>query len=169
MQIRSLTAGAVLLGLLTATPARAEWTYKEIVDPMSDVRRGIMAAQGDNASIVIKCDENGDGSLYIHIISTKYLGEGRSPSRTVKYRIDGGVPQEISGYHDKNGVLISQVKPGTAGGKMLEGILSGAKLVLQLTTYDFESYTSVIDVAGARANFAKAAKTCGDTSWALAS
>lgn len=149
--------------MLYASIANAAWDYQEVTDPMTDVRRGIAIAKGEGATLVVKCDKSGPGSLYIHIISANYLGEGRNRYRQVKYRINGGVPTDVTASHDGRDALVSDLTPGTPGGKFLEEIGSGSKLVLQLMSYDYRLYDSLFDISGAGPVIAKAAAACRDS------
>jgi len=153
----------------TATVANAQesaWDFKVITDPMSDARRGIASTNFDeNAVLVLKCDSNGPGTMYMSIISKDYLGKGRYGSRNIEYRFDGGQVQSISGYHDGRTANILDLSPNKKGGSFLEQLSVANEMVVRLTSYDYDTYTSVLKVSGAENAISQVAEACKDTEW----
>lgn len=133
---------------------------------MSDAKRGISIAEGQDALLVVKCDENGPGSLYFSLATKRgFYGKGSQPFRKFRYRVDAMQPIELTGYHDNNSVTVIEPFPGTAGGNFLEYVRGGNKLAFEVTDYEGRQSTSVINIAGAKAAIARAAQVCGDSNW----
>lgn len=167
--IRKIGLALASIAIMLSAPAHAAWEFKILEDPMTDARRGIASVMGDEGLLVVKCDSNGPESLYISIISKHYLGgTSRSRSRDVRFRIDRGTPQSISASHDGSSASIFDLQPGKAGGVFLSQILDARELVVQVTSFDYDSYTIVFDTTGARSAVEKAASACRDTHWAPA-
>lgn len=145
--------------------AHAAWDFKEIVDPMSDAKRGITSVDGEGGSIVIKCDTNGAGTLYVQFMSKDYIGEGRNGQRQMKYRVDGGEVVSVPAYHNAKSALLFDTKPGSVGAAFLSKLVVAKKVVTDTTDYQYGSHVAIYDVAGAAEAVKKAAITCGDTNW----
>jgi len=169
-----LSFGAVALVIAQQVHAQSDvpsekhgnFTLRTITDPMSDASRGILASPSDDdITMVVKCDTNGPGTLYVSFISKHYLGALRYKMRDIKYRLDAAPPQSISGYHDGATANILDLKPGSAGGRWLASLLGASKLTVQLTNYDYQSYAQVIDLAGFRNGVGRTAAICRDSNW----
>ena len=145
----------------------AEWDYKTVSDPMTDVKRGIasIAANEQNGLIAIKCDRSGPGSLYLHFIATNYLGKGRSGSRDIEYRVDGSEVQKLNAYHDKSMAIVTNNAPNDAGGRFIKQLRDANKLVIALYSYEFERYVSTFDISGAREAIRNVVSVCEDSKW----
>ncbi|MGR6327995.1 hypothetical protein ACU5AX_02915 [Sphingomonas sp. XXL09] len=161
----------VLTIALLAVPALAQenvgaWQFKSIVDPMSDATRGIANTSLTNDIVmIVKCDSNGDNQLYFSFLSKKYLGGVSSNKlRTFAYRIDGTPVRNMSAFHDDRTASVISVKPDNDGGRFLKEVSGATKLTLQLSSFDYETTTAVIDVTGAKQAFAKVATSCKDNS-----
>jgi len=142
------------------------FTLRIITDPMTDASRGILASPTeDDITMVVKCDSNGPGTLYISFIAKNYLGALRNNRREIKYRIDGAQAEGISAYYDGRTASILDLKPGTNEGRWFARVLGASKLTVQLTSYDYDSYAQVIDLTGFRAGVGRAAATCRDANW----
>lgn len=156
-----------VLAIAAANPANAAWEFKTLEDPMTDAKRGISMLMGDQGALVVKCDKNGPGSLYLSIVSKDYLGGvSGSNTRLIKYRIDKGDPQQINAFYDKNMASVFSLRPSTSGGAFLQKIIDSKQLVIEAISYDYESHVIVFDTTGAKDAVVKAAATCGDTDWA---
>lgn len=168
--MKLIAFGAILA--LTSVPALANdvigaWDFQSIVDPMSDASRGIANTKtGTGITLVVKCDENGDNSLYFSFVSNKYLGSVRSKFRPIKFRLDGSPPESLDAYHDGQSASVINVEPGNNGGEFLKRLSQTEELTVQLTSYDGDMYTNVIDVTKAREAILKVAEVCKDNSMA---
>lgn len=169
-----------LIGLVVATalagPAQTQpkepqekhgnFTLRIITDPMSDASRGILASQAtDDITMVVKCDTNGPGTLYVSFIAKSYLGALRNSSREIKYRLDAAPPESILAFYDGRTANVLDLKPGTTEGRWFARLLGASKLTVQLTSYDYDSYTQVIDMTGFRQGVGRAAAVCRDANW----
>lgn len=151
---------------LTAAPAHAEWDFNEIVDPMSDARRGIANTPSGPIVLVVKCDRNGPGTIYLSFIADQYLGgTSRNSGRDIQFRIDGAPAERISARHDGRTASIFNLSPDRSGGQFLRRIVDASELTISLTNFRYESTVHVIDVSGARAAITQVAQTCNDTDW----
>lgn len=161
-----------ILGICLALNASAalaqvgNWEFKVITDPMSDARRGIANTTGSTeATIVLKCDSNGPGSIYMSIISNNYLGKGRYGSRNIDFRFDGGPVQSISGYHDGRTANVFDLSPNKPGGKLLTQLSGANEMVVRLSSYEYDTYTTILNVKGADLAIRQVAEACRDTEW----
>ena len=154
------------LAAIVASPAEAALQFQIQEDPMTDAKRGISLLLGDAGGLAIKCDENGPGSLYISFISTEFLGStsGRD-GRLVRYRIDKGEPSDMVIKYNDSTASIFDLSPGSEGGNFLNNLLESRELVVQLTSYRYETYTILFDTTGIEEAVAKSAQVCGDTEW----
>ena len=168
-----LIVSALALG--TGIPAQAQdggpsekfgaFTLRILTDPMTDATRGILVSETEDIRMVFKCDNNGPGSLYVSFISKRYLGGARYKMRAVKYRIDSAPPEEISAYHDGSTATILDLKPASNGGRWLGRLLSASKLTVQVSNFNYDTYTQVIDLNGFRPGLVRAASVCRDANW----
>lgn len=67
--------------------------------------RAIAAARSNGNSFVIKCDDPGQGSVYVHLIVPHDLG-GDFDDRPFEYSIDGGPAVTDTWTYLKNGVCL---------------------------------------------------------------
>lgn len=166
---------AAALSALAVAPSQAadesekigRFQFKVITDPMSDATRGIASsAEADSITMVVKCDQNGPGSLYVSFIADNYLGGTRGNRiRALKYRIDDAAPQTIAAYYDGRTANLFDFKPTSAEGRWFAETLGAKKLTVQVTSYDFDAYTQVIDLEGYRLAVSKVAAACKDSHW----
>lgn len=163
--MKALVLGALALVSQTDKPeAIGEWNLRIITDPMSDAVRGI-ASTGDanDLTVVVKCDSNGNDTLYISIISKSYLGgTSRNSRRDIGFRIDGAPAEKIVGYYDGRTANILTTKVGSDGGSFLTRLSNTSKLTLQVSDFDYKTYAAVIDTTGAKAAIRKVATACKD-------
>lgn len=167
--VKLLGCCAAFLGLVGAAPEPQNikigaWSFHTLVDPMSDASRGIAATSvSEIVTLVVKCDDNGNNTVYLDFISSKFLGAlGDRHMRPVKYRLDDGPPTTVDAYYDKTSATVLSVKAGTDGARFFSNLSRAQKLVAQVSTYEGETYTSVIDVTGAHEALQKVAVTCKD-------
>lgn len=85
----ALAALGALASTSSADATSGGWVYTETVDPVTDARRGFATLGGDDTgAVIIKCDKNGPGSVYIMAIPPgAYLGPS-SGDRKVIVRFD---------------------------------------------------------------------------------
>jgi hypothetical protein len=162
-----VTLGA--LALVAAAPPTEEkvgaWSFRTIVDPMSDAVRGIAhtGQLDDPMHLVVKCDSNGDSNVYFVFISKDYLGSIRSNRiRPIKFRLDDSPPEDMDGLYDARNAGVLDVRTNNAGGRFLSRLAGSKKLTVQLTDYEGDFKTAVIDVSGARQALTKVATACRD-------
>jgi hypothetical protein len=154
------------LAILSSTIGFAANSFKEVTDPMSDAKRGIAAINsGGKITPVVKCDNNGMGSMYISFIASEYLGAVKYKTRNIKVRFDSSEPYEVSAYHDGSTASVFDLKPGAASGKLLTDMMTAKRMVVQLTTYDYDAVTDVFELDNAGEVIKKAILTCGDATW----
>lgn len=158
-----------------AAAAPGAWAFSEIKDPMTDKMRGIAqidslerGPSGEAAQLVIKCDGNGDDTVYADVISPDYLGKTdfsdsdfAKESRNIKTRFDGSPPQSTAtDYSDKDALI----ELSDASTRPWFSKLARAKhVVMQLTKYDFNQLVYTFDVEGARDQIHHVAQVCKDS------
>lgn len=151
--------GAALVVLLLAGSAHAgSWKYDEVKDPITDAARGIAYLQGQGGTLVAKCDKNGPAGMYLQIISDKYLGAVRNPSREVIQRLDESPPTRNAWYHDKSNALLFDNKQAT---NLAYSFSRARKIVFRLTTYEGSTVDILLEADGNDEVVRKAFATCG--------
>lgn len=150
----------LFMALQAATIA---WEYKDLVDPITDFKRGIASVTDNKQMLIVKCDPGKSHEIYATIVVDKWLGKGPRPFRAMQYRFDSGEPQTMTAYHADKSVVIMNGPYGKARDQFVPRILSASKLAVKLTTYDGEIYTTVLNIAGGRQAVESAIATCGDT------
>ncbi len=162
--MKNVVAATALL--LAATPALASWNFRVSKDPMTGARRGFAIVRNDDGALVVKCDENGPGSLYVSIFTKSYLGgPARTKDRDIKYRADDGAIQSVTAFHDGREAIVLDLSPGRAGGAFLSRLLPAKKFVVQVIDSGNETHNYVFDTSGAADVIGRAANECGDTNW----
>jgi hypothetical protein len=144
------------------------WGFEVVSDPMTDARRGIAATDIKNTiTLIVKCDGNGQNTVYMSFLSDDYLG-GTSSSkyRDISYRLDGAPAQTITGWYDGKTANLLDLKPTNAAGRFLKAVAGTNKLTIQLTDFEGASHVAVIDTTGGKTAILKVAETCGDTNMA---
>lgn len=101
--IATLFLLAAIAGASAATADGGGWRYSETVDPVTDATRGFATLGSDETgAVVIKCDKNGPGSVYIQAMPPgAYLGPTHG-DRTVVMRFDDEPPREDNWRHDSD-------------------------------------------------------------------
>lgn len=164
--MRVVISGAVVLAALAA-PAQAadktviagNWWDSSVTDPITDVRRGIVYADSadQKASVVLKCDRSGPGTVYATIITGQYLGEGRSKYRNLIYRFDDRAPVESRWGHDSSYAFNFEPEA------FVSAMRGSSKLVVRATAYDYSNVDVIFDVTGADQAIQRVYEACGDT------
>lgn len=154
--------GAVAFGLavsLLATGAQAaSWDFREIKDPISDARRGISSLDGDGGSVIVKCDSNGPTSIYVEILSNKYLGAVENAERGVMMRIDDGPVSNDTWYYDGRTAVILNNRQAVSTAARLA---SAKKIVFRLTDYEGAFVDMVLTSDGNNSAVRQAFQSCG--------
>jgi hypothetical protein len=129
------------------------WEFEEVVDPLTDERRGYISNTGDGGLFVIKCDKPGAKNTYYQLITDEYLG-GRFEMRFMDWRVDKGYPvREMWSYrknyaiNDTSGALINQITDGT-------------RLFMRAMKYDGSFVDAQFDLTGFGQAFLKLAAVC---------
>lgn len=159
----------LLAAIFTASAAYAQdgvasaWETDTIIDPMTDAVRGIANTKIDDPiTLLLKCDRNGDGSVYFTFYSESYLGGIGDRLRYVKYRFDGGEPQEMMASHSDHSATGTYLTKKSSGVQFLKRLMVADQMVVQLTDFNDRVYTQIIDVTGAREAFNHVVMTCKD-------
>lgn len=155
-----------------AEPANARWVYSERVDPITDAKRGFATLQGTGGMLVVKCDANGPGTVYMSIIPAgAYVGP--SPGgRSVKVRVDAGeVRDDVWEYGRSQVVKVSRgtaekypsLNSGAPIGDLAVAFAPASKIVLRVLDYQFGGVDVVLASDGNADPIRRVFKTCGDT------
>ena len=152
-----------LAGNGAATEVIGAWSIMTVIDPMTDVQRGIAMTDIKNPiSMVVKCDTYGDYSVYMSFISKDYLGAGSNADRSITYRLDGAPAQSITGSYDGNTANILHINPNLDTGIFIRAVTKTKRITVQLTDFQFGTHVSVIDTFGAKEAVLRVAKQCKD-------
>lgn len=129
---------------------------------MTDAKYARTIATGDNGAIVVKCDEPGPDSIYIHFVSNNYLGGRgiRGDYRPGTVRFDGDEPETKSWYYNGRSALLSKPDDVWAFVRRLE---NAKKLAVRMQAYDLQPYTTLIDVEGAAPTITQVVAACRAT------
>lgn len=143
-----LAAGA----LFASGPAHADeqigaWTYKEVVDPLTDQKRPVAGVyMGDEARLAVKCDKVGHGEFYVSFASAKFLGDGRATGRPVSYRFDSGPPMESYAWRYGDTVALALDQDALAFADQMQ---RAKKVFIRVITYRHEQVDATFDLTGA--------------------
>lgn len=141
------------------------WEIETLTEGFSDVTRGIAHTRlGAGASVVIKCDEPGDGKLYVSFLTTKYLGSDnvRRELRRAKYRLDDGAAAELpKPYYVGYGAALLEPEGRQFLGTLVN--MNPKRFRAQFLTYDSEFSEIDVDVTGIAEVIRKTAAICKDS------
>jgi hypothetical protein len=160
-----------LLAVSIAAPAQAEWSYDEVVDPITDARRPIVTLSNDTGdTIVLKCDAPGRRSVYVQLIARSYLGGGggRSARRQLIYRFDSQAPVQEAWTYDGRWAAAGGSSLGGDIANFLSGLSRAEKVAFRALTYDLAFVDMVFAPAGAADAIGKVYSDCQDQSPILA-
>ena len=134
----------------------AEWAYVSRTDKLDGTQNFTATSAGEDGSLLVKCDEPGS-ILYLVIITNKFLGDGSSPKRPVKYRVDNREVVESTWRYKKNFAFTLDDAVARAA---ISNVMHGDKFVARLTTYEFLPVTVEIKITGIDAVLARMHQDC---------
>lgn len=148
--------------------ALAAWAFTQSTDPITDAKRGFASVASDDGSeIVIKCDRNGYGSVYVSIISSTFLGRPTRYGSTVQMRFDSGDPRrrEVNQHDNTATIADSQFygREAMFNREFVMMVSKSRKLAVRATRYDGREVDMVFDVSGSGEAIDKVYHICGDT------
>jgi len=153
------------LTILAAATIAGAWQDVSKVDPITDVKRGIVFVDSApdspvKGSIILKCDilAKGPSQVYASIVSAKYLGRSDYYGRTAIWRIDDAKPVSESWSYDAE--TFSNMKPAS----FVTALAGGKRMVVRATTYESQNVDMAFDVEGAAEAIKLVYATCGDKS-----
>lgn len=156
--------GAAIHGAASAQGVASTWESRDVVDPITDAKRPIRALRGAGRSaIILKCDSNGPGTVYVHVLSSDYVGAIRGENnRGLTYRFDALPPVGDLWYYDGRDIMLNS--RGTEPlRKFMTGLASANKLAIRASKYDGGSVDMVFNVTGAAKVIREVYAGCGDT------
>ena len=149
----------ILFSLILTSSSQDVWGYREVIDPITDAKRGIASIDGvGGAVLVFKCDSTG-GSPYLHLISSEYLGgDGiRSEMRTLTYRVDQNPPVRQQWRHRDSDAVLSNQRDLLS---ILKEMLEGDRIHIRASRYDNRSVDMSFALDGAREAMTKVHEAC---------
>ncbi len=161
----------VLLGL--AGTASAENKFFPKKDPMTDAVGGnaILNMSGTVLPAVTCAPAPAtEHHLNVAFFSKQDLGYLGEQAGTVKVRIDGGAPFDLTGTYTPQGILVEAgAKPGSPGGQLLDKFRTAKHMVVQLAASDGSAVTDDFDLGNdAASTIDQAVTVCHDPAWAKA-
>lgn len=162
-----LLAIASAAGAQDTTTKVGSWSVKRTVDSFSDAKRGIAMTEVTTAgTIVVKCDTPGPDSLYVSIITSKYLGSDRIrrsySAELNKVRFDDAAPESLprTTYDGRSAHMFSAQATSFLSRLARD---NPKRVRLQLVTYDSDIVTADFDVTGVADAIKQTAAICEDT------
>jgi len=124
-----------------------EWEVTTIVDPITDQGRAMAFLPGDGGRLGIKCDEPAPDGIYIHFLSSDYLG-GDFDRRSVTIRFDQDAPtQQIWSFKDSSAVQTSDREAMAFARR----VVSAERVVVRGSSYRGEERTGIFATGGSGA------------------
>ena len=112
---------------------------------MTDEKSARAFIDGEGGRIGVKCDEPGSNSLYVHVISSRYLGGGglQGGYRTGMVRFDGDAAEENSWYFDESSSILTE---GAHVWPFIDRLKRSKTLAWRGSIYDNHQFTISFDV-----------------------
>ena len=136
---------------------KEDWRFEVKIDKFTDEKKAfasIMALNdGERGFINVACFPSG---IEVKVSTGKYIGDSKIYKDNVKYRIDdqtavttkmSPTSKEFVYENDKNS-------------KFLKALMSGKKILVELTSYDFEISSASFSLNGAEAAIGKVLALC---------
>lgn len=148
----------VLLIPMVAKASTGKWEFNSSVDEFTDEKKAfaMIEAEGgaDKGFIIVGCYPLG---IEVKVGAGKYVGD-KEIDDNVKYRIDSNefVVTTMSPT-SRNYVFIND-----KDSKFLKDLMSGKKVVIQLTNYDYETSKARFTLNGANNSITKVLSFCKD-------
>lgn len=149
---------ALVAASLSGAAHASDWRYDELVDPITDAKRGIAVLRGEGGTLVLKCDTNGPKSMYAQVITDKYLGALQYKFRNVIFRFDGGPLQTETWHHDGRSALQSGWKKTN---ELALAAASAQKIVIRLSDFSGSTVDVVLNSGGDDTALRSAYAACG--------
>lgn len=166
MRVCLIGVAVSFLALASAAHAQDEktekvgsWELISITDPITDEGRMIAGIQSDDGMLALKCDEPGPESVYVHWISSDYLG-GDYDRRRTTIRFDQDQPTtETWSYEGRNAIQTSD-RAAIAFARRLR---SASRVVLRGTDFRGGEHTAIFELVPEDTNAAltRVFATCG--------
>ncbi|MFZ6843587.1 hypothetical protein [Undibacterium sp. RuTC16W] len=137
---------------------REEWQFESTADKFTDEKTAfasIMAEEdGKDGFIDVRCFPSG---IEVKIGTGKYIGD-KEISDNVKYRVDS------------NNYVVTKMKPTSKeyvyendkDSKFLTALMSGKKIIVELTSYDYDTSSATFSLNGAEPAISKVLALCKD-------
>ena len=132
------------------------WTESVLTDPITDEQRGILRAESGDGTLVLKCDRQGSGSVYVHLLAKSYLG-GDFDEREMTYRFDTRPPVTNGWRYKDHGAI--RMKPM----QFILSLRTASKVTFRAERYDHLPVDIIIPVNGAAQAVQRVYELCGDT------
>jgi len=148
----------ILLQPIIANASAGNWEFKSSVDEFTDEKKAsamVDAAGGvRNGFIHVACFPSG---IEVKISAGKYIGD-KAIDDNVKYRVD------------KNEFVVTTMEPTSKSyvymndknSQFLKDLMHGKKVVIQLTSYDYDTSTASFSLNGAETAISKVLALCND-------
>lgn len=121
------------------------WKLTSIVDPITDQGRMIATVEAAGGLLAIKCDDPGRDSVYVHWISTEYLG-GNYDRRRTTLRFDQDAPTTETWTYNGRSAVQTGNREAVAFARRLR---TANRVVLRGSDYEGRERTAVFELAPA--------------------
>ena len=136
---------------------KEDWRFEIKVDKFTDRKMAFAAIsafdQGEQGFINVACFPSG---IEVKVSTGKYIGDSRILKDNVKYRVDDGaaVTTKMSPTSKEF------VYENDAKSKFLKALMSGKKIIVELTSYNFETSSASFSLNGAQPAIEKVLALC---------
>jgi hypothetical protein len=138
---------------------RENWQFKLVVDKFTDEKKAfasIRASEADEKGFIsVGCFPTG---IEVKVSAGEYIGDSRTAFANVRYRVDSNLAVTIKMKPTSDKFVYENDK----NSKFLSALVSGRKIIVELTNYNFETSSASFSLNGAEEQIRKVLTLCSD-------
>lgn len=138
---------------------KEDWRFETIVDKFTDEKKAFASISaledGERGFINVGCFPSG---IEVKVSAGKYIGDSRIFRENVKYRVDNNTSVATK----MNPTSKEYVYENDKDSKFLMALMSGKKIIVELTSYNFETSSASFSLNGAEPAISKVLALCKD-------
>lgn len=138
---------------------KEDWRFVTEVDKFTDEKKAFASISaledGEHGFINVACFPSG---IEVKVSAGKYIGDSRIFRENVKYRVDNNTSVATK----MNPTSKEYVYENDKDSKFLKALMSGKKIIVELTSYNFETSSASFSLNGAEPAISKVLALCKD-------
>jgi len=138
---------------------KEDWRFETIVDKFTDEKKAFASIaaleDGEHGFINVGCFPSG---IEVKVSAGKYIGDSPIFRENVKYRVDNNTSVATK----MNPTSKEYVYENDKDSKFLKALMSGKKIIVELTSYNFETSSASFSLNGAEPAISKVLALCKD-------